>query len=78
MSESGSRPLQAGELIMLIDRKKRRYLTTLEEGGEFHSHAGALPHADLIGQQEGQEFRSVKNAASVSYTHLTLPTTPYV
>jgi len=57
------RPLQAGELIMLIDRKKRRYLTTLVEGGEFHSHAGALPHDHIIGQAEGQEFRSGRNAA---------------
>ena len=57
------RLLAAGELIMLIDRKKRRYLTTLEEGGEFHSHAGALPHNDVIGQPEGNEFRSGKGAA---------------
>lgn len=67
MTERGTadvgRPLAAGELIMLIDRKKRRYLTTLVDGGEFHSHAGALPHADIIGQAEGQEFRSGKNAA---------------
>jgi len=58
-----ARPLEAGELIMLIDRKERRYLTTLVEGGEFHSHAGAVPHAELIGQTEGQEFRTAKNAA---------------
>lgn len=58
-----SRTLQAGELIMLVDRKKRRYLTTLKAGGEFHSHAGALPHDDVIGQHEGQEFRSGKGAA---------------
>jgi tRNA (adenine57-N1/adenine58-N1)-methyltransferase len=58
-----TRPLAAGELIMLIDRKKRRYLTTLEAGGEFHSHAGALPHDDIIGSEEGQEFRSGRNAA---------------
>lgn len=58
-----ARPLQAGELIMLIDRKKRRYLTTLVEGGEFHSHAGALPHDHIIGNAEGQEFRSGHNAA---------------
>lgn len=65
MSETDqpARPLQVGELIMLIDRKKRRYLTTLVDGGEFHSHAGALPHADIIGQAEGQEFRSGRNAA---------------
>ena len=58
-----TRPLKAGELIMLVDRKKRRYLTTLKDGGEFHSHAGALPHDDVIGQEEGQEFRSGKGAA---------------
>jgi len=58
-----TRPLKDGELVMLVDRKKRRYLTTLQAGGEFHSHAGALPHDDLIGQEEGQEFRSGRNAA---------------
>ena len=58
-----TRPLVEGELIMLVDRKKRRYLTRLQAGGEFHSHAGALPHDDVIGQEEGQEFRSGKGAA---------------
>ena len=58
-----SRPLREGELIMLVDRKKRRYLTTLKAGGEFHSHAGALPQDEVIGQEEGQEFRSGKGAA---------------
>ena len=38
MSRSGV--LQAGEPVLLIDRKKRRYLIDLEEGGEFHSHSG--------------------------------------
>ena len=58
-----SRPLEAGELVMLIDRKKRRYLTTLAEGGEFHTHAGAVPHDDLIGSSEGQTLRSGRGAA---------------
>lgn len=57
------RPLAAGELIMLVDRKKRRYLTTLVDGGEFHSHAGALPHDDIIGHSEGETFRSGRGAA---------------
>ena len=34
MSRSG--PLIAGEPVLLIDRKKRRYLIDLAEGGEFH------------------------------------------
>ena len=52
MSRSGV--LQAGEPVLLIDRKKRRYLIDLEEGGEFHSHSGVLPHDELIGKPEGE------------------------
>ena len=45
--------LEYGERVMLLDCKKRRYLVTLAEGGEFHSHAGFVPHADIPGQPEG-------------------------
>jgi tRNA (adenine57-N1/adenine58-N1)-methyltransferase catalytic subunit len=53
-----SRPLRAGERIVLVDVKKRQYLLTLAEDGEFHSHSGVLPHALLIGQEEGTPVRS--------------------
>jgi tRNA (adenine57-N1/adenine58-N1)-methyltransferase len=56
------RALRAGERVLLIDRKKRRYLVTLEDGGEFHSHSGVLPHDDIIGQQEGAALRSSRGA----------------
>jgi tRNA (adenine57-N1/adenine58-N1)-methyltransferase len=56
------RSLRAGERVLLIDRKKRRYLVTLEDGGEFHSHSGVLPHDDIIGQQEGAALRSSRGA----------------
>ncbi len=46
-------PFQAGEKALLIDAKQRRYLITLVEGGEFHSHNGFVPHDELIGQREG-------------------------
>ena len=36
-------PFQAGEKALLIDAKQRRYLITLVEGGEFHSHDGFVP-----------------------------------
>ena len=52
MSRSG--PLIAGEPVLLIDRKKRRYLIDLKEGGEFHSHSGVLPHDELIGVGRGR------------------------
>ena len=35
---------RAGEQVLLIDRKRRRHLITLAEGGEFHTHAGVLDH----------------------------------
>ena len=53
-----SRPLSEGEQVLLVDTKQRRYLVTLAEGGEFHSHNGVLPHSALIGQEEGVSVRS--------------------
>ena len=48
-----SRPFAAGDRVLLIDHKKRRYLVTLKPGGEFHSHAGFVPHDSVIGVPEG-------------------------
>ena len=62
-----ARPLQAGEQVLLLDRKDRRYLVTLAAGSEFHSHAGVIPHDDLIGQPEGIELRSTRGAAFVVF-----------
>lgn len=56
------RSLRSGERVLLIDRKKRRYLVTLEDGGEFHTHSGFIPHADIIGQHEGAPLRSTRGA----------------
>lgn len=53
----------AGDLVLLIDRKQRRYLITLAEGGSFHSHAGFVTHEQLIGQPEGTTARSTGGAA---------------
>jgi tRNA (adenine57-N1/adenine58-N1)-methyltransferase len=46
-------PLRAGERVLLIDPKERRYLLTLQVGAQFHTHAGILSHDDLIGTDEG-------------------------
>lgn len=48
------------ELVLLIDHKKRRYLITLEDGKEFQSHAGVLPHAKIVGQAEGSEVATTR------------------
>lgn len=53
--------LAAGETVLLIDRKRRRYLVDLEDGGEFHYHGGAVAHDDIIGGVEGTLVRSAKN-----------------
>ncbi|HEV2310788.1 MAG TPA: tRNA (adenine-N1)-methyltransferase [Acidimicrobiia bacterium] len=48
-----TRPFAPGDQVLLLDAKRRRYLVTLEPDGEFHSHAGVLRHADVLGQPEG-------------------------
>lgn len=53
--------LTAGETVLLIDRKQRRYLIDLEDGGEFHYHGGAVAHDDIIGAPEGTLVRSARN-----------------
>ena len=70
-----SRLLKAGERVLLLDAKRRRYLVTLVEGGEFHSHAGVLPHADLIGQAEGV---TVKSTLGGKYTAVRPTLSEYV
>jgi tRNA (adenine57-N1/adenine58-N1)-methyltransferase len=48
-----SGPLAAGERILLIDAKDRRYLVKLVPGATFHTHAGILEHDRIIGADEG-------------------------
>jgi len=43
----------SGDHCLLVDLRGRRYLVTLREGGEFHSHLGAVSHDVLIGAQDG-------------------------
>jgi tRNA (adenine57-N1/adenine58-N1)-methyltransferase catalytic subunit len=49
------RLMRWGELALLIDNKKRRYLITLTEGAEFQSHTGVVRHDAIAGQPEGTE-----------------------
>jgi tRNA (adenine57-N1/adenine58-N1)-methyltransferase len=51
-----------GEKALFIDSKKRRYLVTLNVEGEFHSHAGFVPHTQLIGTEPGKIVESTKGA----------------
>lgn len=60
-------PLQAGERVLLVDPKDRRYLVTLATGKEFHSHLGAVQHDDLIGNDEGCTVRASRGSALVAF-----------
>jgi tRNA (adenine57-N1/adenine58-N1)-methyltransferase catalytic subunit len=56
-------PFRVGEHVLLLDRKRRRHLIRLAEGGEFHTHAGVLDHAAIIGREEGITVRTTRGAA---------------
>lgn len=58
-----SRPFAPGDQVLLIDAKKRRYLVTLAEGGQFHTHAGVISHDDVIGASEASSCASSRGAA---------------
>lgn len=53
-------PLSPGDKVLLVDRKRRRYLLTLTAGEEFHYHGGAVQHDDILGRLEGSAVRSAK------------------
>lgn len=56
-------PLRDGELVYLFDSKDRRYLVTLAEGKEFHTHSGHVEHDRIIGANEGDTLRSTRGGA---------------
>jgi tRNA (adenine57-N1/adenine58-N1)-methyltransferase catalytic subunit len=55
---SVSGPFSAGDRVQLTDSKGRHYTLTLADGGEYHTHRGALAHDDLIGLPEGSVVTS--------------------
>ena len=62
-----SRPFRAGEKVLLLDAKQRRYLVTLADGGEFHSHTGVVGHDELIGREEGVTVRSTRGSRFTAF-----------
>jgi tRNA (adenine57-N1/adenine58-N1)-methyltransferase len=55
-------PLVAGERALLVDEKGRNYHLLLDEGKQFQSHLGMIPHTDLIGCEEGSTLKSSDGA----------------
>ncbi len=60
-------PFQAGERVVLLDERGRRYLVRLETGGTFHFHGGALPHGLVIGSGEGTSVHSTTGASLLCF-----------
>ncbi len=56
-----SAAFQYGDLAMLVDNKGRRHVHRLTIDGAFHSHAGLLPHEQIVDTFEGSDFRTTKN-----------------
>ena len=59
------RPLTVGERVIVVDAKGRQHLVTLLADGEFHTHAGFIPHSAFIGEEEGV---TVRTAVGARYT----------
>jgi tRNA (adenine57-N1/adenine58-N1)-methyltransferase catalytic subunit len=51
-------PFHAGERVVLVDGRGRRYLVRLDPGATFHYHGGAVPHDLVIGSPEGTTVHS--------------------
>lgn len=60
-------PFEPGEKALLIDSKGRKYLLTLRPHDKFSTHLGTIPHADIIGREEGTVLRSSGGAALVAF-----------
>ncbi len=48
----------AGETAIMIERKQRLYLVTLQPGGKYSYHGGTIDFDDIIGQEEGVVLNS--------------------
>ncbi len=56
--------------MQLTDPKNKRHTITLKQDGVFHTHKGAIPHSDLIGQPEGSVVRSSGGTQYLAFRHL--------
>jgi tRNA (adenine57-N1/adenine58-N1)-methyltransferase len=57
-----SAPFEAGERVLLVDSRGRRFLLRLQSGQTFHFHGGAVPHDLILGSPEGTVVHSNSGA----------------
>ncbi|HEX9467561.1 MAG TPA: tRNA (adenine-N1)-methyltransferase [Acidimicrobiia bacterium] len=60
------RVFDPGDRVLLVDAKRRRHLVILAVGGEFHTHAGVLPHDAIIGRPDGVTVTTTRGARLVA------------
>ena len=63
-------PFAAGDQVQLTDPKGRQHRLVLTPGKSFHTHRGALPHDDLIGQPEGSVVTSAGGTPYIAFRPL--------
>ncbi|MBB6376003.1 tRNA (adenine57-N1/adenine58-N1)-methyltransferase [Pseudonocardia eucalypti] len=56
--------------MQLTDPKGRRYTLTLETGGQYHTHRGALEHDALLGAPEGSLVTSATGTPYLAFRPL--------
>ncbi|MFN8015062.1 MAG: tRNA (adenine-N1)-methyltransferase [Acidimicrobiia bacterium] len=52
-----------GDLVLLLDKKYRKYMLTLHAGTEFHCHSGIIKHDDIIDNVPGCQLRTTLGAS---------------
>ena len=62
-----NREFLVGDQVLLVDRKQRRHLVTLEAGAEFHSHTGVVCHDGILGADEGVVLRSSRGSLFTAF-----------
>ena len=60
-------PFEAGEKVLLIDPKGRKYLLTLRTHDKFSSHLGIISHSEIIGREEGTALYSSGGATFIAF-----------
>ncbi|MDQ7029368.1 MAG: tRNA (adenine-N1)-methyltransferase [Ardenticatenia bacterium] len=53
-----ARVAQAGDRVLLIDRRHKRHIITLEPGKAFHTDRGVISHDALIGRPYGRQVHT--------------------
>ncbi|MEE9181338.1 MAG: tRNA (adenine-N1)-methyltransferase [candidate division NC10 bacterium] len=62
-----SGPFEAGNKVLLIDPKGRKYLLTLRPHDKFSTHLGTIPHREIIGRAEGTILRASGGVLFVAF-----------